>query len=314
METQPVVQQATVNGLQARLEQTTPGAIAELDFVQKKYIENYNATHTIKNGEMMYHANLLHFKQLIMASQDLQNASKFSLYACFVTAAVLGVDFNPTANECYLVPMNGKASLWPQTPLKVRRLTESQQVKSVDQAKIVYQGDEFVVENGRVIKHLERYETDIPIVGYVRMVLNDEGADRFFIYRRNDWEAWRSKSKQANGGNWNFKNTGYPDPGFLRTKLVSHACSEKCWASGKTDPTVETYAVIVDDEQVEKAAIPAAATPVAPIQQIAAPVQPMMNNPAVSEEAKTVILAATPDTMADQPAIKIEIPDNQEDY
>jgi hypothetical protein len=145
------------------------------------------------------------------------------------------------------------------------------------------------------------------------MVLNDEGADRFFIYRRNDWEAWRSKSKQANGSNWNFKNTGYPDPGFLRTKLVSHACSEKCWASGKTDPTVETYAVIVDDEQVENKLL-APLTPAAPVQPIAAPVQPMMNNPAVSTEAKTVVLAATPDQMADQPAVKIEIPNNEEEY
>jgi hypothetical protein len=131
------------------LQNTSAVQIAELDPVREKFIANYNATHRDKVGEMMYHRQVLHFKQLIANSSDLGAADKFSLYACFLTAAVNGWSFDPMDNEVYMLPMNGKAVLWPQAGARVRKLIDSRQARSADQAKIVYQGDEFVVENGK---------------------------------------------------------------------------------------------------------------------------------------------------------------------
>lgn len=314
------------------LRNTTPAAIPELDFVRSKFITNYNATHKGQNGELVYHRQLLHVKQLIAASQPLQLCDPFSIYACFVTAAVQGWSLDPQDNECYLVPLKGKAVLWPQTPAKVRRILESQQAKFFDQARLVYAGDLLEVENGRVVRHVEKFESEKIVAGYVRVVIDDTGADRFFIYRPSDWNNWKKKSQQASGDNWSGGSDGQPLAGFLRTKIISHACGERCWAAGKTDPTVEAYAVVVEDPEFDAAAaLPettAAASAPAPVVSAPAPTatapapapqpsaavvveerpvgvnSPAFNN-AVKEEAKAATIAALPDQLAKAPSVII---------
>lgn len=247
--------------------QNTPLAnIADLEFVKDRYISNYNACNPDRNGELMYHRNVIHFKQTIAGSQQLQKCDPFSIYACFATAAANGYSLDPNDNEVYLIARGGKACLDRQAGAYIRKLMRSGQIKFAEQAKLVYQGDEFYVENGRVIQHIERFQTDVIIAGYIRMVVDDNGADRFFIYRRSDWESWRKKSSnprtiEKNGQNgpyiseslWDNGTIGgtQPEPNFLRTKIVKHAAKEKCWATGNTPINVETFTEIeidTDDE------------------------------------------------------------------
>ena len=235
------------NALQV-LQQTPPAAIAELDFVRDKFIANYNHCHGNNAGEMMYARQLVHFKQTIAASAELQKADRFSLYACFLTAAVNGYSLDPQDNEVYLLPIAGKAVLWRQAGAHIRRLQRTRQIKYADQPRIVYQGDDFEVVNGRVVKHVEKFASEIYVAAYVRFVLDDKGNDRFFVYRKSDWENWQKKSMQKAGDNW-AGNKGQPLAAFLRTKVVKHACTEKCWAVGLTDPRVEQFNVEIDDPE-----------------------------------------------------------------
>lgn len=251
--------------LLAIINQTPSAKIAELDFVKTRFIENYNLANNSKDGDLMYHRQLVFFNQQLTSSDSLQNADKFSLYACFVTAAVNGYSFDPEDNEVYLIARGGRAKLERQAGAHVRRLIRTGQVKFVEQSKIVYEGDVFEVENGRVIRHVEKYQSDKVIAGYVRFVLDEKGTDRFFIYRKSDFAAWRKKSpnpatiekKGAYGpylseSLWDNGIVGgtEAEPGFLRTKIIKHACKEKCWATGSTPAGIEAFSVEVDSDEV----------------------------------------------------------------
>lgn len=244
------------------LQETPAVAIAELDFVKDRYVNNYNACHKEKIGELMYHRQVVHFKQAIANSDQLKKCDQFSLYACFATAAVNGYSLDPADDEVYLIPRGGKAYLQRQAGAHVKRLMRTGQIIYADQSKIVYQGDDFEVMNGRVLKHVEKFQSETMISGYIRFLVDDKGNDRFFIYRKSDWENWKKKSPLANGDNWSGNN-GQPIPAFLRTKIVLHACKEKCWATGNTSPTVEQYTnVEVDADEADETNTPAQVIPI----------------------------------------------------
>lgn len=259
------------NQILQTLQKTPPMQIASLDFVREKFVENYNKCNASDSGELMYHRQLVHFNQQISGSDQLKKADPFSLYACFVTAAVNGYSFDPEDDEIYLLSIKGKAHLWRQAGAHVRRLQRTRQIKFAEQARIVYQGDTFQVENGRVVRHVENFQSETMIAAYVRFVIDDAGADRFFIYRKSDWESWRKKSSNKNtiqksGHNGTYLSESLwdngviggenPEPGFLRTKIIKHACKENCWAIGNSIPAeVETFTEIeidADHDELEQ--------------------------------------------------------------
>lgn len=252
------------------IQNTPPQKIADLDIVRDRYIQNYNACHKEKAGDLMYHRNVIHFKAAIANSKDLANADRFSLYACFATAAVNGYSLDPADNEVYMIARGGKACLDRQAGAYVRRVVRTGQAQYFDQAKLVYQGDVFQVENGRVVRHVENFQSDIIIAGYVRVIIDETGADRFFIYRQSDWQAWRRKSsnpstiikKRHDGGEYLSEslwdngqiNGTQPEPNFLRTKIIKHAAKEKCWYTGNTPAVVDVF----EDVEIDSEDIPAA--------------------------------------------------------
>ena len=287
--------------------QNTPAThIAQLDFVREKYIQNYNACNKEKVGELMYHRNVVHFMQKIGTDKNLAKAEPFSLYACFVTAAVNGYSLDPQDNEVYLICRDGKACLDRQAGAHIKKLTRTGQIQYCEQAKLVYQGDVFEVENGRVKRHVETFQSDTIIAGYVRMIIDEKGADRFFIYRKSDWESWWTKSPNKKTIEKSYEGRTYlsaslwdggilggtqPDPGFLRTKIVKHAASEKCWSSSNIIP-VETYAEIEVDTDDEYKEEPIVTTEKPSTQQSALPQQPQQpqqqQQPTNDEFASTI--------------------------
>jgi recombinational DNA repair protein RecT len=245
------------------IQNTAPGKIAELDMVKEKFIKNYNLANRSENGDLMYHRQLVYFNQNIAASAPLQSADKFSLYACFITAAVKGYSFDPLDSEIYLVPRGGKACMQLQAGAYVRRLIQTQQATGCEQAKLVFKGDVFEVEDGVVKKHIEKFETETIIAGYVKF--NTAGGGfKYFIYRKSDFESWREKSpnpktvqKTATWLSESLWDNGIvggenPEPNFLRTKIILHAAKEKCWFTGSTPIELEQFNVEigVEDENL----------------------------------------------------------------
>lgn len=232
------------------INQTPASEIGELEFVKNKFIDNYNATHKDKNGELQYSKQLVHFKQLVHDSNQLKNCNKFSLYACFLTAAVNGYSLDPNDNEVYIVPLAGNAKMWPQAGAHVKRLTRTEQIKYADAAVLVYDGDVFHVSMGKVTKHEEKFQSEVIKYAYIRFVKGHDQdgkeIEKFIIYRKTDWEVWRKKSPQKNGENWTG-NDGQPIPAFLKTKVTKHACMDSSWSTGGSPANVETFDVIIDD-------------------------------------------------------------------
>jgi recombinational DNA repair protein RecT len=242
------------------IQNTAPGKIAELEMVKEKFIKNYNLANRSENGDLMYHRQLVYFNQNISASTQLQQADKFSLYACFITAAVKGYSFDPLDNEIYLIPRAGKACMQLQAGAYVRRLIQTGQAIECGQAKLVYKGDVFEVEDGLVKKHIEKFETETIIGGYVKF--NTAGNSfRYFIYRKSDFESWRKKSSNPatvqksptwlSESLWDNGIVGgeNPEPNFLRTKIILHAAKEKCWFTGSTPIELEQFNVEVEAEE-----------------------------------------------------------------
>ena len=228
--------------------QSTPGnQIAELEFVKNKFIQNYNACNRDGMGELIYARNLAHFKQALNAMPDLANADRFSIYACLMTIAVNGYSVDPADNEIYLIPRGGKMCIQKQAPAHIKRLQRTEQIAYAEQAILVYEGDDYEVSRGKVLKHVEKLKSDKIIAGYIIFHLTDN-IERHITYRQSDWESWRSHSPQKDGGNWVHGPLKQPKPGFLKTKIVSHACNEKCWASGRTPATVEVFETVEIDE------------------------------------------------------------------
>lgn len=250
------------------IQQTPVAQIGDLELVKEKFVKNYNACHKEKVGELVYHRNVIHLKQIIGASPQLQECDPFSIYAAFVTCAANGYSLDPADNDVYLIARGKKACLDRQAGAYVKRIMRTGQALYIEQAKLVYEGDTFVTSKGYVIEHIENYKSDNIIAGYVKCIVDEKGVERYFIYRKSDWQSWRKKSsnpetKMCKGYQnkpdyikeslWDNGVIGgeNPEPNFLRTKLIKHACKEKCWASGTTPPTVEAFSDIevdTDDE------------------------------------------------------------------
>lgn len=261
------VNQNSAQSIMQRIQQTPISQIADLDFVRQKFIENYNASHHQRLGELMYHRNVVHLKQIISGNEKLQKVDPFSVYACFVTAAVNGYSLDPADNEVYIIPRDGKACLDRQAGAYVRRLIRTDQAQFAEQAKLVYEGDDFTVENGRVVTHKENFKSDIIVAGYVRFVIDQAtGHDRYFVYRKSDFDSWRKKSpnpktieKKGQYGTYlseslwdnGVLNGTQPEPNFLRTKIVKHAAKEKCWATGMIPIQIEHYAEVEVETGIE---------------------------------------------------------------
>jgi recombinational DNA repair protein RecT len=253
----------------AIINSTPANQIVNLEFVKNRFIENYNLCHNSTEGEKIYNREVIHLNQ-ITSQPAFQNIDKFSIYACIATAAAKNLSFDPIENEVYLIPRGGKACMQLQAGAYVKRLLLSNQIISCEQPKIVYKGDIFEVENGNVTKHVEKFESEHILAGYVKFNLIG-GVAKYFVYRWGDFLAWKKKSQQPNGENWSGGFEGQPVLAFLRTKIVLHAAKEKCWATGnKPVPVVEEFNVIVEDEEVPYNN-PAIETPTEPATPIVPP-------------------------------------------
>jgi len=248
--TTPVKHVKIMEALQA----TKPEQIFEMDFVKDKFIQNYNLCHKGNNGELQYNRQLMFIKQAIAGSEQLQKCDKLSIYACFVTAAVKGYSLDPADDEIYIIPRGGKAYLQRQAGAHIRRLLVTKQIKSADQPKLVYKGDDFAVTNGKV-NHVEKFQTEEFIAAYIRYVLPDD-TEKYFVYRKSDWEAWKEKSPQKGGPLWTGNN-GQPNAAFLRTKIILHSAKSKAWATGSIPAEAESFNVEIDVDDTDKPAIEA---------------------------------------------------------
>lgn len=246
----------TAASVTAIIKSTKPIEVVDLEFVKNKYIQNYalcNKTN-IANAELAYHRQSIQFRQLISESDKLKAVDSFTVYAAFVTCAVKGWSIDPQDSEVYLVPKDGKAKLWPQPSAYVRRLMQTKQIKHMEQAVIVFEGDEAGISptTGKFY-HLDKGLSKTMTKVYVIFILPD-GSQKVVKYMKDDWEEWKAKSPQKTGDNWAGGENGQPKMGFLRSKAIKHAANDRSWAPGTTPPGAETFSDVtieVDEDEVD---------------------------------------------------------------
>lgn len=225
-----------------------PIQMIDSDLVRERFIKNYELASQKKDGILAYQSQVISFRQLFQANAELTKCTMDSLYKCFIQASIRGYSLDQADQQCYMYPYGAVATLQPQAGAFVEKLKRNKQILHSDQAKLVYKGDEIQVENGKVVKHVEKFQSEQIILGYVKFTRFDN-SEIYFIYRPSDWAAWRSKSKQKEAENWKGGFEGQPVAAFLRTKIVLHAAKEKIWSPSNTPVFFERYDDIEQEEE-----------------------------------------------------------------
>ena len=233
--------------------------------VREKFIKNYEQANGTGKGELAYQKNAIYFQQRLRDS-GFDKVSPMAVYKAWIMVAIRGYDLDPTAGEVYIMPYGTTIDLQRQAPYMVRRLIETKQIKFCNPAQLIYKGDEFTIENGDVTYHKRTLKSTEIIAGYVKMDLTS-GKSITFIYTPENWNAWKKKSPQGGGGeNWTGGVNGQPVEAFLKTKIVKHACSEKCFASGNRVMTEDWFPETEEQEAAEALAEAAEQTEVVDVE------------------------------------------------
>ncbi len=275
---------ATAQNTMALINGKSAIEIPEMELVKNKYVENYNACNEGGNGEFMYGRNLVFLQQALNSTDSFRKCNPFSVYQVMTTIAAYGYSVDPADNEIYLIPRDGRLCISKQAGAHLKRLYKTKQIVYNGEPTLIYEGDVFTKKDG-IISHEECYKSDKIIGGYVKFTLDEKGTQRHISYKMSDIEVWRSKSQQSTGSNWVFGEFKQPAPGFLRTKIMLHACQEKCWIPGNSANMVEAFDVFTTEtEDIEAVVISSTANTPAPAEQEATPPAPTQE-PAPQQQA-----------------------------
>lgn len=233
----------------AHLNTLSPTELVEDPKIAEKFIQLYNNVHGAKNGELFYSREKFNFMKLISENKKIAEATKLSLYGCFMDVAVNGLSFEQGNKPlAYVLTRNinlapkGAPPQWetrayvqvsPYGELLMRMRTGH--IKHADNPIIVYEGDIFepVVMDG---KKSVNYKMNLPHTGkkavgaFIRLTRMDGSVD-FEWMLQPDIDRLAGYSNRQNKGDEqnNRANALYTsfhggiDPGFLAAKMIKHA-------------------------------------------------------------------------------------------
>jgi hypothetical protein len=208
--------------------------------VTGKFVKLYNDVHGDGKGELMLARQKFHFLKQINETPALKECTGISLYGVFMDCAVYNYSLE-TGNQpdVYLMSRNVNVGTkdqpqWiknavmvvsPYGELKTR--IQAGQIKYADNPVVVYQGDNFSIDNG-IVNHspaVPRLSKEI-IASYIKIVRPDGSVDYKWLLKE-DWErmaGYSAKQNKSNGANSLYKSAnGGIDPGFLMAKTIKHA-------------------------------------------------------------------------------------------
>lgn len=240
-----------------------PADITNLQPVIDRYIRNYNLFSKSDDGIFHWERNLLHIERAIKNLRT--DVSTVSVVQCLYTIAAFGMSCDPMDEEVYLVPYKGELTISRQLGYFIKERQRNKQIcdQEPPTTHLVYRGDVFEVENGKVKAHKPLFQSNEIVAAYCIVTLAN-GNKKHLTYRKSDWESWRSKSnvKPDTYGTWYEQvaeiGTGevivQPNAAFLRTKILKHALTDKGngWGSPTKPPLgVEVYTSIFNDDAEE---------------------------------------------------------------
>lgn len=247
----------TLNEIGVKLKDKSVVDMLAMSWVHDRFIKNYNRINKSDDGALALQRQLLIYKKLLSENEQLMKATTQSHYKCFIEASIKGWSLDPADNQVYVLSYVTKsgnnAVLQPQAGAYVARLMNTAQIEYVSPVEIVYNGDDFKFSNGKVEIHNRNLSSNEIKAAYVKVVIAGSSVKNpkevYFLYTPNDWSAWRKKSKIPDSDNWIGGPNKQPIEAFLKTKVVLHACKEKCWGAGETPLGVEHYPDAITEEE-----------------------------------------------------------------
>lgn len=143
-------------------------------------------------------------------SEWMKDVAPESVYASLIIAAQLGLEPSGARGEAYLVPFKGRCTLMPGYRGLVKLALRSGAVKSI-RSRIVYEGDEFLVEYGTTEKlhHVPRLRAELEedgsqprIIAAYAVAEMADGSCQFEVLDGWQLDKIRAASMQANGPAW----------------------------------------------------------------------------------------------------------------
>lgn len=277
--------------------------VIKLDAVKERFIHIYD-TLWGGQGEAVYAKESFHFLNKMRESTDLQKATPFSIFTCFIDLAVCGLSLEPGVRAlCYLQNRNtfigyGKddrkiyetrlcltISGYGELVLRAR----AGQIKYADNPVLVYEDDEFSFgdkDGHKVVNYMCHipHKTNHIVAAFLRITRADNSVD-YAVMLEEDWMRLKDYSEKNNkrfdkatkswAGEANSlytSNNGGIDPGFLTAKLIKHAF--KTYPKVRTGKSTELESQQSDEQPiddndiygmpVDQPAMPQAATPYGP--------------------------------------------------
>jgi phage RecT family recombinase len=176
----------------------------------------------------------MHFAKLISESAALQEATKLSLYGCFMDVAVNGLSFDPSFKHLYVVAFSNNVGT-KQNPKWEKRAQimvggqgelllriKQGHIKHADNPVLVYEGDSFKFGT-RNDKAFVEHESNLTgrtgkiLACYVRLTRNDGSID-YKIITQDDMARFRKFSKDPNSKAWVDGEAG-----MWQAKTLKHA-------------------------------------------------------------------------------------------
>lgn len=124
--------------------------LLNLPALEQNWINTYSKVSGKNDGDARFNAEKILFLQTVAASQQLQQADKFSIHSAFTELAISGLTLRDGIS--YIVAMKGKAQFWPGWRGRLEQINEIPNVVHCHEPQVVFDCDQFDYEMGEKIK------------------------------------------------------------------------------------------------------------------------------------------------------------------
>jgi len=238
-----------------QLNQLKPLDIVTNETVRQRFIQIHDTLWGAGTGESAYERESIYFNSILRDKEQLQKATRFSIFTSFIDLAICGLSLEPgTRALCYLQgrnycigqDANGKKQYEGRLVLTISGYGElvlrarAGQIRHADNPVLVYEEDGFSFTDTDGQKRIS-YTCNLPhksnhiVAAYLRITRADNSID-YAVMLEEDWLRLKDYSGKNNRrydqqtnqyyetpNELYTSNEGGIDTGFLCAKLIKHA-------------------------------------------------------------------------------------------
>lgn len=175
------------------------------------------------------------FLEQVLSDERLKKCTPLSIFMCFAKVMQLNLSFNPQLKHIYLIPyadtLTVEVSAYGAAAMKI----QAGVISYYDDPVLVYDCDEFSIENQQVTHKIAIPDDSAKIVAsYIRLYRCDKSVNTV-VFTRRDFLDWMNKAIEKNTRYCKNEEDKkrvrdliierYKQPGFVKAKTLKHAIS-----------------------------------------------------------------------------------------